>query len=429
MSSSAGEAAKTAVDEEIEEIVIRVTDDLAVVFTLPTGESRWRWGRWLPDLTGVEVRTVLQALDPAVRAFIEGRRLTGRLVEVDPLSRALLQSGYSGVAEAGGWMQSTLRDRGQFLRVIRIRPATALTTLAGGVSALAAVAAQVQAAEMARDLRAIRQEVEGVSRHLQDQQIGAGKAAVEQACELVDVIRRHGRDGVESGALTTLSNELRKSAEQCKAHLQTALEELEAAGRERSPFRAERRWSGAAVKRVELNLHLLTQLHATMIQLGLAQAALYLSEGNIPLAQTHAATVTGAAGKVRERIEDGFSRIERLDGQLRALFDPQRGSRILPVATSGVISGKSSTMQTSIPVPRTSFRIPSSALSTALTLLPPAYMGVNAIVQSNAEKKLDAQMRRLARTSDCIRGPVEAATRNIGVLQSLFAELGEPSSQ
>lgn len=428
MSGTTGEPAEFAPAEMFDEIVVQVTDDRAFVFGDHSNKSRRRWGKWL-SLTGAEVTNVLRALDPAVRAVIDVKRLTGGLVELDPVSRELWRRGFEGVTEAGGWMQSTLRDNGQFLRVMRIRPATTLSALAGPVAALAAVAAQVQAAEMARDLREIRQGVDSISKHLQDQQVGEVNAAVDQVNDLVDMIRRHGRDGVETGTFAVLKDRVRTSATRCAQYLQTAIVDMEAAGPQRSPLRAERHLREGSVERALLNLSQLGRLHSATVQLGLAQAALSLSEGKVEVAKSHVETASQTADSIRVSIEDALGRIESLDAQLRSLFDPERGSWVHPALEKGVLLANTFSANKSIPVPGTSIRIPSVLVSTGIAVATNAYVSVDALRQSRAESMLDKQLMQLTRTSAGIRESADADRRHFGMVHDLAEELLGPTGR
>lgn len=100
-----------APSDEPEEIVVRVTEDRAVVIGAPSATKHSRWGRWVDDLTSFEWASLLRTLDPATRSFIESQRLTGRLVELDDISRAMWSTA-EVITEEGGWIQATLRNRG-----------------------------------------------------------------------------------------------------------------------------------------------------------------------------------------------------------------------------------------------------------------------------------------------------------------------------
>lgn len=112
-------------------------------------------------------------------------------------------------------------------RLMRIRPATGVAVMSGGALTLAAIAAQAQAAEMARDIKAIGQRVDQLYKHLQDDQIGAVEHAVEQVEDLVGLLRAHGKDGVSESDVSVVRNALGDASRKCMQHLKTAVKNLE----------------------------------------------------------------------------------------------------------------------------------------------------------------------------------------------------------
>ncbi|ASW55761.1 hypothetical protein CIK06_18650 [Plantactinospora sp. KBS50] len=132
-------------------IILSLTDDRAIMIDAPSGTTRSRWGRRVADFTTEELASLLRTLDPAMKSFIESRRLTGGLVELDHISRAMWSTAEL-ITEEGGWIQATLRSRGQVARLMRIRPATGVAAATGGAAILGGIATQAQAAEMARHI-------------------------------------------------------------------------------------------------------------------------------------------------------------------------------------------------------------------------------------------------------------------------------------
>lgn len=328
-------------ETEPDKIVVRVTDDRAIVFAPPNETKHSRRGRWLAKFTSSELRSLLQEFDPVARAVIEAKRLTGAVVELHPADREMFKSGFKAISEEGGWLQANFRDHGQVTRVMRIRPATGVAVMSGGALTLAAIAAQAQAAEMAGDIRAIGQRVDQLYEHLQDDQVGAVDHAVEQVKRLVDLLRAHGKDGVSQSDVSVARDTLGDASSKCMQHLKTAVKNLEKAN-QGSTRTAEKILSERAVEDVMLYLDLARRLKVATVQLGLAEIALDCHSGKPHVAQTRAEQITGSIEKVRHEIADACGRLGRLDESVRAQLLPfwrVAGKEIAARAGVGTVAG------------------------------------------------------------------------------------------
>lgn len=306
---------------EPDQIVVRITDDRAVVFAVQNEETYARWGRKIADSTSSEMQSLLQKLDPVARAVIETKRLTGALVELHPADREMFKRGFKAISEEGGWIQANFRDRGQITRLMRIRPATGVAVMSGGALALAAVAAQAQAAEMAQDIKAIGKQVDLISKHQQDDQIGAVEHAVEQVEDLVDLLRAHGRDGVTESDISVARDTLGDARRKCMRHLKTRVQALED-HIQGSAHQAQQVLSMDAVEDVIVYLHLVGRLDSATVQFGYAQVAFDCHGEKPDVAATRAAQVTRTIDRFRVEIEAVQERLRQLDEDIRGQFLP-----------------------------------------------------------------------------------------------------------
>ncbi|ASW55760.1 hypothetical protein [Plantactinospora sp. KBS50] len=271
--------------------------------------------------------------------------------------------------------------------------------------------------------------MDDISKHLRDGQIGDVNSAVEQVEELVVILRHHGRDGVEPGAIPTLQNELRKAVKTCMEHLHTALTTLEHTKEHGSPRQAAKSLSKEAVEDVMLYLDLLGQLYAATAQLELAQIALYYHEGKVDVARTRAKLTTSSAGRVRTEIEDVLSRVDHLDESIRALFQPERWNRLPSAAAAAPaiayaarkLAGAKVIRIAGLPIP-----VPPTAIAAVASALPTVVVSANAWLQYSAEKELDKRLMQLKQASSRSSRSLEQATESLEVLRTLPEELAGP---
>ncbi|WP_189867468.1 hypothetical protein [Streptomyces poonensis] len=419
-----------APSDEPEEIVVRVTDDQAIVIGVPSETERPTWGRWMADINQHELASLVRTLDPATRAFIEARRLTGCLVELDPTSRAMWST-FKKVTEGGGWIQANLRtDQGRFARVMRIRPVTGLAAVSGGIAILGAIAAQAQTAEMARNIEAIRQRVDAIYEYLQSGQTGAVEHAVEQVEDLVARLRLHGRDGVKEGDVPIIRDRLGEARHKCMRHLNDAVAKLEDAKQHESSRKAEKSLSTGAVQEVMLHLDLLGKLYAASVQFGLAQVALEFHEGKCDVARTQAQLITASTAKFRAQLKHACGRLGQLDESIRARFGtvhrrawvPHVSQSLIRGAGLKVITARLPGVPVTIPIP-----MPKNIVATVGgALLPPVVGGIDAAVQALAEKKLDERLLQLTQASSTITERMDQAAESLEVLRALTEELASP---
>ncbi|MBC2902159.1 hypothetical protein [Streptomyces cupreus] len=419
-----------SLSDESEEIVVRVAEDRAVVIGAPSETKRSRWGRWVADLTSGEWAALVRTLDPAVRSFIESQRLTARLVELDQTSREVMRVG-KVITEGGGWIQSAIRsDRGRVTRLMRIRPATGVAAMSGGAAILGAIAAQAQTAEMARDIKAIRQGLDEIREHLRTDQTGAVENAVEQVEDLVARLRAHGERGVEASDFSVARNSLGDARHKCLHHLQDAVSRLENA-EQRSPRKAEKSLSEEAVEEAMLYLDLMAKCYAATVQFGLAEIAFEYHKKKPDVARTLAERITQSTAELRTEIEDVHGRLGRLDESIRAQFRPASKNVSLPSsavdtviaatasATAKALAGKSVTLGrlrgTSISLPATSIAVGAGAL----------LLG-DAVAQSRAVKKLDERLGQLAEASGRSSQTLHQAAPSLEMLRTLTEELAGP---
>ncbi|QKW39943.1 hypothetical protein HUT06_42825 [Actinomadura sp. NAK00032] len=329
---------------EPDQIVVRITDDRAVVFATQNEAPYARWGRRLTNITTSEMQSLLQKMDPVARAVIETKRLTGALVELHPEDREMFKRGFTAISEEGGWLQANLRDRGQVARLMRIRPSTGVAVMSGGALVLAAVAAQAQAAEMAQDIKAIGQQVDLIYKHQKDDQIGAVNHAVEQVEDLVELLRAHAKDGIRKSDISVARDTLGDARHKCMQHLKTAVQTLEDQI-QGSVRQAEQVLSTDAVKDVVLYLHLAGRLDSATVQFGYAQVAFDCHEEKPDVAATRAAQVTRTIDRFRAEIEDVLKQLGRLDEDIRAQFLPlwkHAGKEIGAKVGLGTVAGAGS---------------------------------------------------------------------------------------
>jgi hypothetical protein len=327
---------------EPDQIVVRITDDRAVVFATQNEATYARWGRRLAKTTTSEMQSLLQKMDPVARAVIETKRLTGALVELHPEDREMFKRGFKAISEEGGWLQANFRDRGQVARLMRVRPATGVAVMSGGALVLAAVAAQAQAAEMTQNIKAIGQQVDLISKHQKDDQIAAVEHAVEQVEDLVDLLRAHGKDGVTESDISVARDTLGDARRKCMRHLKTAMQTDQIRG---SVRQAEQVLSMDAVEDVMLYLHLAGRLDSATVQFGYAQVAFDCHGQKPDVAATRAAQVTRTIDRFRGEIEDVLERLGRLDEGIRAQFLPlwkHAGKEIGAKVGLGTVAGAGS---------------------------------------------------------------------------------------
>jgi len=305
--------------EEVEpdEVVFRVTDGRAVVFSAAGGAESSRWGRWLGEPGAGELASFLRGLDPVVRALIEAKRLTGCLVELHPTDREMFGSGFKAIGEEGGWLQANFRDRGQVTRLMRIRPAAGAAAVSGGALALAAVAAQAQAAELGREVRAIGQGVAQLRAESQDDLVAAVENVVGQVEDLVELLRAHGADGVGESDVSVVRNTLGDAGRRCLRRLGTAVGQLEGAGGVGSAVGARQIVTAGATEDVALYLRLAERLEAATVEFAFAQVAFDCHSGRPQVAVTRAEQVTRQVEGFRREVEDASNRLARLDGSVR----------------------------------------------------------------------------------------------------------------
>ncbi|MEH0513410.1 hypothetical protein QBC31_22310 [Streptomyces sp. B21-079] len=399
-----------------------------------SGTKRSRWGRRVDDLTSSEWAALLRTLDTATRSFIESQRLTGCLVELDRTSRKMMRAG-KVITEEGGWIQSTIRsDRGRVTRLMRIRPTTGVAAVSGGTAILGAIAAQAQTAEMARDIKAIRQRLDEISEHLDSNQIGAVENAVEQIEDLVAGLRAHGKRGVDASDFSVIKNSLGDARRKCLHHLQDAVARLENA-KQKSPRQAEKSLSKGAVDEAVLYLGLLAKCYAATVQFGLAEIAFEYHRNKPDVARTLADRITKSIAELRAEIEDVHGRLGRLDESIRAPYRPSPKSVNLLSSTADAVvattasaaakglAGKSVTLGrlrgTSISLPATSAAVGASALLLTIG-------GLNAMAQDHAKKKLDERLAQLAGASGRSSQTLNQAAPSLEMLRTLTQELAGP---
>ncbi|MFI1866139.1 hypothetical protein [Streptomyces jumonjinensis] len=419
--------------DESEDIVVHVAEDRAIVIDAPSGRKRSRWGRRVADLTSSEWAALLRTLDPATRSFIESQRLTARLVELDRTSHQMMRAA-KVVTEEGGWIQSTIRnDRGQVARLMRIRPATGVAAMSGGAAILGAIAAQAQTAEMARDVKAIRQRMDELYKHLQSDQIGAVENAVEQVEDLVARLRAHGKRGAKASEFSVMKNSLGDARRKCLGHLKDAVTRLENA-EQRSPHKAEKSLSKGAVEEAMLYLDLLAKCYAATVQFGLAQIAFEYHQKKPDVARTLAERIAESTAELRAEIEDVHGRLGRLDESIRAQFRPTSKNVKLLSSASGVIAttasaaakelaGKSVTLGR---LRGTSISLPAASAAVGAGVLLLGIGGVNAVAQFRAEKKLDERLGQLAGARGKSSRTLAQAAPSLEVLRTLTEELAGP---
>ncbi|MEU6106475.1 hypothetical protein, partial [Streptomyces flaveolus] len=418
---------------EPEEIVVCVAEGHAVVIGTPSGAKGSRWGRWVADLTLSEWAALARTLDPALRSFIEARRLTSHLVEIDQVSRKMMETG-KVIIEQGGWIQSSIRNnRGQATRLLRVRPATAVSALSGGAAVLGAIATQTQAAEMARDVKAIRQRVDELSQRLKSDQIGAVENVVGQVEDLVARLRTHGDRGVEASDFSVIRDSLGNVRCKEMRQLQDSVARLENAG-QGSLRRAQKGLSEEALEEVMLHLDLMTQCYVATVQFGLALIAFDYHGGKPDVAKTRSEQITKSVSGVRVEIEDVHARLGWLDEAVRALFRSPKRMNVLSSASTAITNATSAAVRQaagkSVRVGQLhgkSVSLPAAPFALGVGVL--ALGGFEAITQVQAEKELEGRLRKLAGAGDRSSQTLHQAAPNLGMLRNLAEELSGPARE
>ncbi|MFE7092955.1 hypothetical protein [Streptomyces erythrochromogenes] len=358
--------------------------------------------------------------------------MTGHLVEIDPVSRKMMEMGRL-IIEEGGWIQSSIRnERGQVARLLRVRGATALSALSGGAAVLGAIAAQAQAAEMAQDIKAIRRRVEEISQHLRSDQVGAVENAVKQVEDLVAYLRAHGESGVTESDFSVAKNSLGQVTRAGLHHLQDAVTQLEKAGK--GPLRQARKGLGAEpMDKVLLNLALTAQCYVATVQFGLAEIAFDYHQGKPDVAQTRSARITTSVLELRGEIEDIHDRLGRLDEDVRARFRSSKRMDLLSSASSMFDDAAGTAMRQVMSGSLTAGKLRGIPLS--LAAVPFAVTaellvreGFKIATQPDAEKELEGRLGQLAEAGDRSSQALYQAAPNLGMLRTLAEELAEPSA-
>ncbi|GGM06898.1 hypothetical protein GCM10010129_58480 [Streptomyces fumigatiscleroticus] len=423
------------VDEEPEEIVVPAVEDRAVVIGAPSATERSRWGRRIDDLASGEWAALLRTLDPATRALIESQRLTAGLVELDQTARKMLKTA-KVITEEGGWIQATLRnDRGRVTRLMRVRPATGIAAMSGGAAVLGAIAAQAQAAEMARDIKAIRQRMDVIAEHQRSDQAGAVENVVKRVEDLVADLRAHGERGVDASAFSVLSNSLGDARHKCSCHLDDAVTRLEKAAQER-PRQAEKILSEEAVKEAALYLDSLAKCYTATVRFGFAQIAFEYHRNKPDVARTRAERIIQSAAELRAETEDVHGRLGRLDETLRARFRPAPRTANAPSWVSDVLAATASTAAKQLVgksvrlgrVRGTPISLPAASAAVAAGALFVGVEGAKAVAQSRAEKKLDERLDRLAEATSRSSEALAEAAPSLDLLRTLTEELAGPGA-
>lgn len=419
-----------------EDIVVYVPGDRVLIFSADAPETTSsRWGRSVSRLTRRELASLVRTLDPAAQALIKARQMTGHLVELHPIDVEMLKGGAQWVTEDGGWIQSTLRDKGRYARVMRIRPETAAAALTRGAFVLAAITAQAQTEAIARDVRAIRQRVEDVYTHQQDDQVGAVRNAVAQVEDLVAMLREHGPDGVDASGFSVIRNCLGDARSKCLQHLKTALAKAEAAGHPGvSPREAASEiLTQQATEDVLLYLDLLETLYATTVQFGLAQVAFDYHEGKLDVARTRVERLTSSTDELRGEVDRAWVRVGRLAQGVRAQFQPwwkttgkEIGTKAALGASSfaglGLIGEKAPPL-----AKRTSVGHKGGAALAAIGLVSGLGWGVKNTVQDvRAKNALDHRLGQFKRARESLQIREDPATPSLAWLRDVTGELADP---
>ena len=330
-------------EDEPDELIVRVTDDRAIVLAPPGHEHNSRWGRFIAVVTVPELRGLLLNLDPVARAVIETKRLSGALVELHPADREMFTRGFTAVREGGGWLQANFRDHGRVARLMRIRPATGVALMSGGALALAAIATQAQAADMTRSIEAIGQVVNELEQYLHDDQMAEVDSAIEQVEELVQMLRTHGKAGVSKADIAVVRKALGDARHKCIQHLKSAVRDLESLTQP-SAHEVEQLLSQQVVDEVTVYLNQLVQLEEAEVQFGLVRVSRDCHRRKPEIAKTRADQVRKSVDAHRNEISELCERLTRLGGTLPAEIDLSFGGaarRIAKSALQGAAAGAS----------------------------------------------------------------------------------------
>lgn len=279
--------------------------------------SKWKVKR-KQGLTAHEVSRIAKSLEQGLQAVIESKKMTGRLVELDPTSAALLKTARK-TKEAGGWIQTTLRtDRGTYLRVMRIRPSTAVGMINPAAAVLGAVASQAQTAELARDIKDTLDRVKSLQEHVANERHGDVRGLVQEISLQVAVARAHGADEIAESAITGC----RLSAHQLLA---TTLKDLESgvahldARDSKRPSKARAHLTTNHAKDVEVALDDASLLLAACEQLYALEVARLFALGKHAVAQTTLDLMVEARDQAATRINTQLEILKEISDHTHGL--------------------------------------------------------------------------------------------------------------
>lgn len=326
-------------DEDFRGVIIPVSETQGLL--LESGRvavSQWKIKR-KSSLTAHEVRRIAATLDQGMQAVIESKKMTGRLVELDAKSAALLKTART-TKEAGGWIQATLRNnRGEYLRVMRIRPSTAVSLMSPASAALGVVASQAQTAELARDIKDTLDRVKSLQEHVANERHGEVRGLVQEIGIHVAVARSHGAEEIAESAITGCRLKVHQLLATTLRDLESGVTHLDASDSKR-PSKARALLTSEHASDVEAALENAGILFAACEQLYALEVARLFALGKPAVAQTTLELMVSARDHSAHRINSQLERLERISGHTRGLEKAfWRRALMVPTTASGTTAG------------------------------------------------------------------------------------------
>lgn len=290
-------------------------------------------------LTTSEVSRLASALKATSDAYIVAKQATGHLVELDPLSREMLQTAKT-ITESGGWMQANLRNSANhFTRVMRIRPVTGVALLNPAAAVLGSVAAQAQAAEMAQDIKAILGRVTQLQRSFANDRHGQVISVVNEIGHHVRIAREHSETEVGDAAIAGLRLKASHLLEASLQDLSDGVREMTSTKR-RLPSGARKDLDDESLHRVQTAMDHGTLLFASSAQLYALETSRLLSQGRSQVARTHLDELAEWRDQTGCRLQEQLDALAAFDERTRSLSKPfWRRALLVPSAAPGAAAG------------------------------------------------------------------------------------------
>lgn len=363
-------------------------------------------------LTVTEVSRLATALHSASDAYITAQKAAGRLVEIDPQTRALIKQAATTVTDEGDWIQGTVRNaQGQIIRIMRVRPASGAALLSPATAALGSVAAQAQTADMAKDIKQILAVVGQLQEAAANDRHGHVKSIVNEVAHHVRITREHGDTEISDAAIATLRLQANQLHEANIRDLRDAVGQLEKKKR-KLPTGAQKDLKDNQVQPVQVCLQHASLLYSSSAQLYALETARLLAQGKPQVAKTHLAELIEWRDQVATQLQKQMDRLSALDQHTRGLSKPAwRRMLFVPAGAPGgagvgvVAAGRFAPAVAGVGA---------RALMAGPMLAATAVGGVHAFRQNRAEGNVAGQLDKLVdsvdQSADIVQQVIDASS-------------------